>query len=233
MKTLLFSSLNSRQFYCVNDSSLGLTIHVNQVPEVWLFNCSENTQHNLLKCHIKLSLISKIFITRFNLTNISGLLGLLSTLNLDNHNKTLDIYGPDNLHIYLKLNSKYSQTNFSYPVKVHSIQLHSIFINALYNIRVITFKHKVHELSYIITFRQNLGKFNLTYAVVFNIVRGRIYGNLKQRNNFIAPDGHEIQGQLFSKIPYRGKKISIIPNVKNINFIKEFCWQTDCIIYTN
>lgn len=229
MKILTFHDINIR--YSYTNYCISLIIYLNRASEVWLFNCSESTQHNLLKHQIKLSLISKIFITRLTLNNISGLSGLLSTLNLDDRHRTLDIYGPKELQIYLKFNNKYSQTNYSYPIRIHNSKLHNIFFTTLYNIRVISFKHK--KLGYIITFRQSLGKFNLPYAIIFNIIRGPLYGKLKQHNNFITPDGHEIHGRLFSSIQQKGQKIIVVPSFKNKAILKELSWETDYIFYTN
>lgn len=207
-------------------------MHLSQSSEVWLFNCNESTQHNLLKSQIKLSLISKIFITRCTLSNISGLSGLLSTLNLDDRSKALNIYGPRELETYLKFNNKYSQTNYSYPIRIHKLKFHNIFFDVLYTIRMISLEKTNQEVGYIIAFRQSLGKFNLSYATTFNITRGPLYGQLKQHNNFLTPDGHEIQGKQFSGIAQKGQKILITPSLNNRKLLKELCWQVNYIIYT-
>lgn len=212
---------------------VSLAIHLNQASEIWLFNCSESTQHVLIRSQIKLSLISKIFITSFNLDNISGLLGLLSTLNLDDRNKSLDIYGPTRLQAYLKLNSKYSQTNFSYSIRVHNLKLYNTFFDTFHIVRAIPLAKTNQEFGYIITFRQNLGKFNLSHATVFNIIRGPLYGKLKQHNNFITPDGQEIQGKQFSETSYKGQKIIIMPKIQCNKMLKELYWKANYVIYTN
>ena len=230
MKNLTLHDINIQYFYTSHFASL--TIHLNQASEVWLFNCGESTQHNLLKHQIKLSLISKIFVTRLTSSNISGLSGLLSTLNLDDYNKTLHIYGPKKLQAYLQFNNKYSQTNYSYPIRIHGLIFHSIFFGTLYNVRTFPLNSKNQDLIYIITFRQNLGKFYSGYAKTFNIARGPLYAKLKQHNNFVVPDGHEIQGRKFSSILKKGQKILVVPKLRYKNILKELYWQSDYVLYT-
>lgn len=209
---------------------ISLIIHLNQSPEVWLFNCNEGIQHNLLKYQIKLSLISKVFITCFTAKNISGLLGLLSTLNMDNRNKVLEVYASRKLQNYLKFSNKYSQTNYSFLVKIYTLELHNFFLNSFYIIRGIPMDNTYREFSYVVTFRQNLGKFNLWYAMLFNIVRGPLYGKLKQNYNFIVPDGLEIQGKQFSSTQYKGKRILILSNYRDDTQEKLISIKFSCIV---
>nr|YP_009297614.1 hypothetical protein Hrvl_098 [Hildenbrandia rivularis]AOM67158.1 hypothetical protein Hrvl_098 [Hildenbrandia rivularis] len=212
--------------------SFYLIIHLNQSSEVWLFNCNEGTQHSLLKHQIKLSSISKIFITDLALNSISGLPGLLSTLSLDNRNKTLYIYGPNKLCNYLKFNNKYSQTNFSYPVRILNLEQNYTLFHRLYTIHVISLNQTKQALGYIITSRQILGKFDLSNATMFNLNRGPLYGKLKQHNNFITPDGNEIQGKQFSNTYRKGQKIIVTSNIKQTTLLKELCWTSNNMITT-
>ena len=63
-----------------NVSSLALKL--SQSSEVFLFDCGEGTQHQLMKSNIKSSQIKKIFITHMHGDHIYGLPGLLATLGL-------------------------------------------------------------------------------------------------------------------------------------------------------
>ena len=49
---------------------------------VFLFDCSENSQMCMLQAGLKRSKIDSIFITHFDVDHYSGLMGLISTLQL-------------------------------------------------------------------------------------------------------------------------------------------------------
>lgn len=200
------------------------------MSELWLFNCNEATQHNLLQHNIKRSLISKIFITHLSLYNVAGLHGLLSTLNLESRSKTLCLYGPKGLKYYLRFSSKYSQTNFCYSIKVFEITSPRIFIGSSYAITVMSFQNNNNHLGYMIFSKQRPGRFNLSKAQVFNLIRGPLYGKLKQYNVFLTPDGNTIHGKNFADIPEKGDKLTLIPYVCYDKIFIELCWKASNII---
>jgi ribonuclease Z len=61
-----------------NVSSVALRLP--QRAEIWLFDCGEGTQHQLLRSDLKVSQISRIFITHMHGDHIYGLMGLLGKL---------------------------------------------------------------------------------------------------------------------------------------------------------
>ena len=61
-----------------NVSSLALKL-LDELNEIWLFDCGEATQHQILRTNIRLSKITKIFISHNHGDHIFGLPGLLST----------------------------------------------------------------------------------------------------------------------------------------------------------
>jgi ribonuclease Z len=103
-----------------NVSSVALRLP--QRAEIWLFDCGEGTQHQLLRSDLKVSQISRIFITHMHGDHIYGLMGLLASCGLAGNTDRIDIYGPPELDDYLRAGKKYSFTQFAYPVRVHTVQ---------------------------------------------------------------------------------------------------------------
>ena len=97
-----------------NVSSIALKL--SQSSEVWLFDCGEGTQHQIMKSNIKSSQIKKIFITHMHGDHIYGLPGLLATLGLSGSSKGIEIYGPSELRSFINSALKSSFCKLSFPL---------------------------------------------------------------------------------------------------------------------
>ena len=73
-----------------NVSSVALRLP--QKAEVWLFDCGEGTQHQLLRSEIKSSQISKIFVTHMHGDHIFGLMGTIASSGLAGKGQVIDLY---------------------------------------------------------------------------------------------------------------------------------------------
>ena len=78
-----------------NVSSLALKL-LDEINEVWLFDCGEATQNQILETTIRPRKVSKIFITHLHGDHIFGLPGFLSSraFQANEEQTDLDIYGP-------------------------------------------------------------------------------------------------------------------------------------------
>ena len=89
-----------------NVSSVALKL--TQRGEVWLFDCGEGTQHQLLRSDVKISQITRIFVTHMHGDHVYGLAGLLASCGLAGSGQPIEIYGPPELKDYLHACAKYS-----------------------------------------------------------------------------------------------------------------------------
>ena len=103
-----------------NVSSLALKL--SQSSEVWLFDCGEGTQHQIMKSNIKSSQIKKIFITHMHGDHIYGLPGLLATLGLSGNSEGIQIYGPTGLRSFVNSSLKSSFCKLSFPLNFVEVE---------------------------------------------------------------------------------------------------------------
>nr|QCI04415.1 ribonuclease Z [Antithamnion hubbsii] len=188
------------------------------LKDIWLFNCCDGCQHIIIQEKIKVNQISKIIIADLHIDNLSGLLGLLSSLNLSGRNKPLHIYGPLGLEEYLDLGKKYSHTNFCYNIYIHTIQK-GLFIDHIdYRIYALL---QDDYFEFIIISHEKYGKFSLGKAKKFRVISGPLYGQLKKSVNFILPDGFILNGVNFTNCKYLGTKLVLcIYRYHNRQFIQ-------------
>ena len=145
-----------------NVSSLALKL--SQSAEVFLFDCGEGTQHQLMKSNIKSSQIKKIFITHMHGDHIYGLPGLLATLGLSGKSKGIEIYGPSELRGFINSALSRSFCKLSFPlhfVEVENFALENkvLFENNKIKVNCACLKHKIPAYGYRVSEKDKPGIF--------------------------------------------------------------------------
>lgn len=84
--------------------------------DVHLFDCGENAQMRMLQAGLKRSKIENIFISHFDVDHFSGIIGLLSTLQLQRREKTLNIIGPKGIKKYVEWNLDFANVDLNFGI---------------------------------------------------------------------------------------------------------------------
>jgi len=188
-----------------NVSSIALRLP--QRAEVWLFDCGEGTQHQLLRSELKISQIRRIFVTHMHGDHIFGLMGLLASCGLAGNPSRIDIYGPAGLDEYLRSCQKYSRTSFSFPVKVHPVEPGALlYEDEEFSVSCGNLKHRVPAYGYRVVEKDRPGRFDVAKAKALGIPPGPIYGKLKRGETVNLPDGRKIRGSQLCEAPEVGRK---------------------------
>lgn len=97
-----------------NRNPTAQVLNVNE--KLFLIDCGEGTQQQMLRYGINMQRIGHIFISHLHGDHYLGLIGLLSSLNLNGRTKPVYIYSPPELKEILDIQFKYSQTQLRYPI---------------------------------------------------------------------------------------------------------------------
>lgn len=84
-----------------NVSSLALRL-LEERNAIWLFDCGEATQHQILHTTIRPRKVEKIFITHLHGDHIFGLPGFLSSRSFQGGDEPLTIYGPKGIKDFVQ-----------------------------------------------------------------------------------------------------------------------------------
>lgn len=185
-----------------------VAIRLPQRAEVWLFDCGEGTQHQLLRSDLKSSQIRRIFITHMHGDHIFGLMGLIASCGLAGNAQPIDIYGPPALKDYLKACEKYSYTHIFHRVKVHTIAPGIVYEDDEFVVSCDRLTHTVPAHGYRIAEKDRPGRFNVEKAKAMGIPSGPLYGQLKQGKTITLDDGRILRGTAFCSPPEIGRKIA-------------------------
>ncbi|HLO87391.1 MAG TPA: ribonuclease Z [Nostocaceae cyanobacterium] len=212
-----------------NVSSVALRLP--QRAELWLFDCGEGTQHQILRSDLKVSQLSRIFITHMHGDHIFGLMGLLASCGLAGNVERVDIYGPSGLNEYLQAASRYSHTHFSYPVKVHSIRPGIIYEDDEFTVTCGQLHHRVTAFGYRVAEKDRAGRFDIEKAKELQIPEGPIYGKLKRGETVTLEDGRVIDGSELCGPTEIGRKIAYCTDTVYCEGAVELAKDADVLIH--
>lgn len=176
-----------------NVSSVALRLP--QRAEAWLFDCGEGTQHQLQRTPIRISQISRIFITHLHGDHLFGLMGLLATCGLAGEGQEIHLYGPDGLEEYVRMCGRISRTTLSDTLRIHTVEPGLIHREEDFSVVCQLLKHRIPSFGYRVTESDRPGRFDVERAHALGIAPGPLYGRLKNGESVELPDGRTVNGR--------------------------------------
>jgi ribonuclease Z len=176
-----------------------VALRLPQRAELWLFDCGEGTQHQFLRSDLRVSQLSRIFVTHMHGDHVFGLPGLLASLGLAGTCSGIDLYGPDPLRDYLEGVLRTSSTRIGYPLRSHRVK-EAARTGALLlddddlTVRCTPLTHRVPAYAYRVDQKPRAGRFDVDKARDLGIPPGPIYAELKAGRTVTLEDGRIING---------------------------------------
>ncbi len=154
---------------------------------VYLFDCGENAQMRMLQAGLKRSKIDSIFISHFDVDHYSGLMGLLSTLQLQRREKYLNIVGPKGIKEYVEWNLSFSGVELSFQINFievnEGIEEQVVLDEQEYFVEARPLKHKRFCLGYRFQEKDKPGKVDATKAAALGVTSDDQFKELKSGNS--------------------------------------------------
>ncbi|MFN3360976.1 MAG: ribonuclease Z [Pseudanabaenaceae cyanobacterium] len=214
-----------------NRNVSSVAVKLTQRSEVWLLDCGEATQHQILRSEVRLSQITKIFITHLHGDHIFGIPGLLATCGLAGTVQHIDLYGPPGLGGFVDACLKYSETKLNYSIAVHRVKPGLVTEDREFAVFCAPLKHRVPAYGYRIVEKDRPGTFDLEKAKALGIPPGPLYGKLKQGETITLPDGRTFVGKDFVGPPKPGKKVVYCTDTIYCDSAVELAKQADVLIH--
>jgi ribonuclease Z len=179
--------------------------------DIFLFDCGEGTQLQLMRAGVKRSRIHSIFIGHMHGDHLYGIAGLISTMNLDGREEPLNVFGPEGIRGYLSASFRNSDLQqFSFKLNVQEfprgyrgrvVEGEDFYVDAL------PLDHSIFCLGWRLQEKTKPGTFNLEVAESLNIPRGPLYGKLQHGETIALSDGRKITPEMVLGPPRPGKSV--------------------------
>ena len=184
--------------------------------EVWLFDCGEATQHQILRTNIRPGKIRRIFITHLHGDHIFGLPGLLSSRSfLGGADEPLFLYGPAGIRRFVESALEVSQTQLSYPINFHEFVSDGLILDdGEFTVRAFGLAHSLPSFAYRIEEKERAGGLQIDRLRELDIPSGPLLGRLKNGETVTLDDGRLIDGKEYLSPPRKGRIIAVFGDTK-------------------
>jgi len=206
-------------------------IAIKRGSEILLFDCGEGTQRQFQQSNLSYMQISKIFITHFHGDHFLGVPGLIQTMQLNDRDKPLHIYGPKGMRELVDQLLTLGYFRPSYQIISHDINNGDEIEFEDYSIRALKVKHNVPAFSYCFLEHQRPGKFNKTKAVEIGIPEGPLFSKLQRGKSVILANGKIITPDMVLGPSRKGRMIVISGDTKPCEELIAFSKDADILIH--
>ncbi len=182
------------------------SIAIKAFGDVFLFDCGEGTQKQLLFTNVSPMKISKIFITHFHGDHILGLPGLLQSLSLNGRESKLTVYGPKGLNKIKDAIYSLGYCAIEYPIEFIEIDTGIVEETEEYVIKAQSVRHNVPSLAYSIEEKKK-PRFLREKAIELGVPVGPAFGKLHNGQE-VEIDGKVIKPEQVLGPPRKGIKIT-------------------------
>ena len=174
--------------------------------DIFLFDCGEGTQKQLLFTTVSPMKISKIFITHYHGDHILGLPGLLQSMSLNGRENKLIIYGPRGLDKIRDAIYSLGYCAIEYPIEFIEIDDGIVEETEEYILRAQSVRHNVPALAYSIEEKKK-PRFLREKAIELGVPVGPAFGKLHNGEE-VEVNGKIIKPEQVLGPPRKGIKIT-------------------------
>jgi ribonuclease Z len=197
--------------------------------DLFLVDCGEGTQIQMINYKIRRSRISHIFISHLHGDHYFGLVGLINSFGLLNHLQDLHIYAPSPLQEIIEWQLKVASTTLPYNLYFHTITKEETLADEeKFSIKCFLTNHRIE--CYGFSFHQKKGRRKLIAEKAKEYeIPVAFYDKLKDGEDYIKKSGELIKNDWVTEEGTAGKTYaycadtkydeSIIPHIKDADLI--------------
>jgi len=200
--------------------------------ELFLFDCGEGTQRQMIKAQIGFNRKTLVLVTHMHGDHVLGLAGLLQTMSLLGRNKLLRIYGPIGIKAFVDALIQTVRFSLIFPIEIHEIGFEDLILEEKeYSLHATMAEHSVPSLAYALVEKERPGRFHPERAVSLNIPEGPSWYNLQQGLQIKLPNGHIVKPEDVLDSPRSGRKIVYVGDTAPSENIANFAKGADALIH--
>ena len=213
-----------------NVTSMALSL-VAHGQGVWLFDCGEGTQHQILRSKVNPSKIEKVFITHLHGDHVFGLPGLLTSRAMSENAQPLSVYGPPGIRAFVDTVIRLTRSFLTYPLSVVEVAPGVVFEDAAFTVKAQALSHRVECFGFRIEQADQPGALDMDRLRLMNISSGPVLKRIKEGETVVLDDGRQIDGRAYVKPPRAGKVVTILGDTAPCTQVLDLAAGADVLVH--
>lgn len=208
-----------------------MALRLPESREVWLFDCGEATQHQLLRSQLSPSQIRRIFITHLHGDHVFGLPGLIASMGLAGDTEDLTIFGPRGLRDFLT--SVFRATYFrpGFPLRIEETACGDLVRTAHVTVSAKRLAHNIPTFGYRVEEETKAGHLDPEKALALGVPAGPLFGALKRGEDVVLGDGRVVHGTDVCGAPIPGRKVAFVTDTTPCSSAIDLALDADVLVH--
>ena len=207
------------------------SIAIKRGGEIILMDCGEGTQRQIQRSGLSYMQIKSIFISHFHGDHFLGLPGLIQTMQLNDREEPLRIYGPRGTREIVEELKNLGHFKPSYEIEGIDLDEGDEVRFDGYSVKPFRVKHNVPTLGFVLEEDQRPGRFNKSKALELGIPEGPLFGKLQRGESVRLKDGRIITPDMVLGPPRPGRKIVYSGDTRPCDKVIEYAKDADILIH--
>ena len=207
-------------------------VAVQRGGELFLFDCGEAAQIQYRRAGFGFGPLAAIAVSHLHGDHVTGLMGLLMSLQLADRTEPLELYGTPGLAEYVHLNRRALQTRFGYPLRIREESGPSVLRETdAYRLTAAPLDHRLLCLGFRLEELPRPGRFNLEAARQLGVPPGPLYGQLQRGEAVTLPDGRTVAPEQVLGKPRPGAVLAYCTDTRPCEAAVELARGADLLIH--
>jgi ribonuclease Z len=200
--------------------------------ELWMFDCGENTQRQMMQAKVSFHKKLKVFISHLHGDHVLGLPGVLQTMALMDRKEPVSVYGPSGIKDFLFCTKETLNFGLTFPVEINEILSEGIILDEEdYALTAVKSNHAVESYAYAFVEKPRPGKFFPKKAQELAVPKGELWSKLQDGEEIKLDNGKVVKPSNVMGPPREGRKIVYSGDTRPFSEFAKFAADADLVIH--